>query len=147
MITLGRCTVVVLSSICVTSAMGQSNVTLFGSLDAGVSYVGNEGGHASTKFDDGIFTPSVFGFRGSEDIGGGTNLIFQLVNQFSFGNGEIVGNGLFSRAAFVGMKNEHIGTLTLGNQYEFMTDTLFFSGIDAARDIGGTTHSAARVTQ
>ncbi|HKT99052.1 MAG TPA: porin [Paraburkholderia sp.] len=130
-------TVAALALLWASGAQAQSSVALFGLLDAGVSYVSNEGGHGNAKFDDGIFTPSLIGLRGSEDIGGGTHVVFQLVNQFSFGNGATIGNGLFGRTAYVGMQNDRFGTLTLGNQYEFMADTLFFSGIDAARDVGG----------
>ncbi|WP_371128441.1 porin [Burkholderia dolosa] len=119
------------------AASAQSSVTLFGVLDSGVSYVSNEGGHGNAKLDDGIFTPSVVGLRGSEDLGGGTHAIFGLVSQISTGNGSIVGNALFARTAFVGLQQERYGTLTFGNQYEFMADTLFFSGVDAALGVGG----------
>ncbi|WP_321805790.1 porin [Burkholderia sp. BCC1993] len=118
-------------------ACAQSSVTLFGALDVGLSYVSNEGGHGNAKFDDGIFTPSLLGLRGSEDVGGGSKVIFQLVSQISPGTGALIGNGLFARTAYVGVQNDRLGTLTFGNQYEFMADTLFFSGTDAAADVAG----------
>ncbi|MCA8220575.1 porin [Burkholderia sp. BC1] len=118
-------------------ACAQSSVTLFGALDVGLSYVSNERGHAAAKFDDGIFTPSLLGLRGSEDIGGGTRVIFQLVSQLSPGTGATIGNGLFARTAYVGVQNDRLGTVTFGNQYEFMAETLFFSGTDAAADVAG----------
>ncbi|BBQ03310.1 porin (plasmid) [Burkholderia sp. SFA1] len=115
----------------------QSSVTLFGLMDAGISYVSNEGGHSNTKFDDGIFMPNLFGMVGSEDLGGGTKAIFRLVSQFSLANGATIGGGLFARTAYVGLEDDHFGTVTLGNQYEFMSDALFGAGNDAARDVGG----------
>ncbi|MGR3907287.1 porin [Burkholderia sp. SR8] len=121
----------------VPMACAQSSVTLFGALDVGLSYVSNEAGHGNAKFDDGIFTPSLLGLRGSEDIGGGSRVIFQLVSQLSPGTGATIGNGLFARTAYVGVQNDRLGTLTLGNQYEFMAETLFFSGTDAAADVAG----------
>ncbi len=122
---------------CAAAAHGQGSVTLFGMVDAGVSYVSNEGGHGNLKFDEGIATPSLFGLRGDEDLGGGTHAVFQLVDQFSMATGATIGNGLFSRTAYVGFEDARFGTLTLGNQYDFMPEFLFFGGDDAARDVGG----------
>ncbi|WP_175690329.1 porin [Burkholderia anthina] len=119
------------------TAWAQSSVTLFGTLDVGLSYISNEGGHGVAKFDDGIFTPSLIGLRGREDIGAGSHVVFELVSQISPGNGQLIGNGLFARTAYVGLQNDRLGTLTFGNQYEFMAETLFFSGIDAAADVTG----------
>ncbi|WP_322062389.1 porin [Paraburkholderia sp. J63] len=132
-----RATTAVALLVCAASAHAQSSVTLFGLMDAGVSYVSNEGGHGNLKFDEGIYAPSLFGMRGSEDLGGGTHAVFELLDQFSMANGATIGNGLFGRSAYVGFDDTRLGTLTFGNQYDFMPDFLFFTGDDAARDLGG----------
>jgi hypothetical protein len=64
---------------------------------------------------------------------------FNLVDQFSFGTGQIIqGPGaLFGRTAYVGLSHDDWGSLTLGNQCDFMTDSPFFDRDDAAGYIGG----------
>ena len=118
-------------------AWAQSSVTMFGLIDAGVSYVSNEGGGKNVKFDDGIFAPNLFGFRGTEDLGGGYRAIFALVNQFSMANGAIIGTGIFGRNAYVGLESNRFGSITLGNQYDFMVDSLFSKNNAISRDISG----------
>jgi predicted porin len=119
-------------------ALAGDSVTIYGLIDAGVSYVSNEGGGKNVKFDDGIQLPNLLGFKGTENLGGGLHAVFNLVNQFSLGTGSIIpGQGLFGRTAYVGLVSDSYGSVTLGNQYDFMTDSLFFGHYDAAMEVGG----------
>jgi predicted porin len=111
-----------------SNAHAQSSVTLFGMLDVGVSYVSNEGGGHALEASDSIYTPSLIGLRGSEDLGGGYKAVFEFMSQFSPDTGAgIPGPGAdFSREAYVGLGRNDLGTLTFGQQYNLMADFLFF---------------------
>ncbi|MGV3656123.1 MAG: porin [Noviherbaspirillum sp.] len=66
----------------------------------------------------GGLTTSFIGFRGSEDLGGGTKAIFALESFFQSDTGAMGRNasdGLFSRNAYVGFSTRY-GSLTLGRQ-------------------------------
>jgi predicted porin len=113
-----------------SAAHAQSSVTLYGVIDAGVSYVNNSktatGGHDNLfKYDDGVAQGSRWGLRGTEDLGGGLKALFVLENGFNSGNGTLgQGGAMFGRQAYVGLSKDNIGSLTFGRQYTFSTDYL-----------------------
>ncbi|MCM3060955.1 porin, partial [Bacillus subtilis] len=105
-------------------AHAQSNVTLYGVVDAGVMYTsrtfdagtGASGPHQVSATDGGI-SGSHFGITGAEDLGAGTKAIFTLESGFTTNNGAL-GNSngnLFGRQAFVGLSG-HFGTVKAGLQ-------------------------------
>ncbi|MBN3785922.1 porin [Burkholderia sp. Ac-20353] len=120
-------------------ASAQSSVTLSGMIDAGVTYVNNQHGGATTLFDSGVFAPNLLTFKGTEDLGGGNKALFELTSQFDLGNGSTIpGAGqIFNRTSLVGLSNDRYGTLTFGNQYDFMFETLTLGRFDGAFLFGG----------
>jgi GBP family porin len=101
------------------AASAQSNVTIYGILDAGiVSEHGGKNGQV-TKVGSGVNSASRLGFKGTEDLGGGLAAIFTLETGIKGDTGELdnTSNRLFNRQAFVGLSSKTAGTLTLGRQY------------------------------
>jgi predicted porin len=113
-----------------SAAHAQSSVTLYGIIDAGISYVNNSktatGGHDNlVKYDDGVAQGSRWGLRGTEDLGGGLKALFVLESGFNSGTGALgQGGALFGRQAYVGLSQNNVGSLTFGRQYSFSTDFL-----------------------
>ncbi|WP_028209186.1 porin [Paraburkholderia nodosa] len=110
---------------CNCSAFAQSSVTLYGIIDAGIDYVNNSGGHSVIQAVSGVNQGSRWGMRGTEDIGGGTKVIFQLENGFNVFNGKLGQGGLeFGRQAWVGITNANYGTVTAGRMYDPLVDVI-----------------------
>ena len=104
-------------------AQAQSSVTMYGILDLDYSGVNTRGGATKTttnKFDQSGETSSLLGFKGAEDLGGGTSALFTyemgLYPQDATLSGN-TNNGIYNRQAFVGIKQNGIGQVALGTQY------------------------------
>ncbi|MGU7783602.1 porin [Burkholderia sp. PU8-34] len=115
-----------------TDSRAQSSVTLYGVLDAGITYVSNTGGAHVVKFDDGVSYANRWGLKGTEDLGGGLQALFVLESGFHLGNGQMAGgsNAMFGRKAFVGLKNGW-GTLTFGNQVDMTQEMVYLYNVTA----------------
>ena len=110
-----------------TAAQAQSSVTLYGLIDAGITYTNSQltsqGGRSNVQMTSGSVEGSRWGLRGAEDLGGGLKAIFTLENGFNVNNGTFSQNGReFGRQAFVGLSSVDFGAVTLGRQYDSMID-------------------------
>jgi predicted porin len=176
------------------AAQAQSSVTVYGIIDVGVMASTNSGnlnssplvvsngvaganqttgtggsyGKSSTAFGGmgGGESQSRLGFKGQEDLGGGTKAIFTLETGFNPMTGSVANTGipgnnrtgttvsgdtalqgqLFGRAAYAGLSNDTYGTLTVGRQQNLMLDNIpsydpvnaqMFSPIAFAGSFGG----------
>ncbi|WP_158598080.1 porin [Noviherbaspirillum saxi] len=100
----------------------QGSMTIYGSIDSGVTHISNVAGTKLTRVDSGNRQPDRIGIRGSEDLGGGVKTVFQLENGYVTDTGAQLNPAkLFNRGAYVGIGN-NFGTLTFGRQNNFMFD-------------------------
>ncbi|MDB5831099.1 MAG: porin [Caballeronia sp.] len=114
-----------LMSVFAITAHAQSSVTLYGTLDAGLVFANNQGGHSNWQQGSGSVSNTYFGLRGSEDLGSGLHAIFTLESGFNLNNGNFSENNtIFNRQAFVGLQSNQYGTVTLGRQYDSVVDYL-----------------------
>ncbi|MGA3247992.1 MAG: porin [Paraburkholderia sp.] len=117
--------VAALTGVFATAAHAQSSVTLYGLIDAGITYTNNQAGHSNWQATDGAISTSRWGLRGSEDLGGGLKAIFTLENGFNVMSGTLRQEGrLFGRQSFVGLSSDQAGSVTLGRQYDSAVDYL-----------------------
>ncbi|CAB3797781.1 porin [Pararobbsia alpina] len=113
------------------ASYAQSSVTLYGIIDTAMIYGNNEGtgqpgvGRPGIEMNSGGISGSRFGFRGTEDLGGGLAAIFDLEDGFSSANGKLSNtNDIFGRQAYVGLRSTQYGTVTLGRRYAYMSEWL-----------------------
>jgi general bacterial porin, GBP family len=124
------------------TAHAQSSVTLYGVIDAGVVYANNSHvpGSASSGQSWGVGSGTVsntlWGLKGSEDLGGGMHAIFKLESGFNVNNGAFTQpNEIFGRQSYVGVQSNQYGTVTLGKQYDSTVD--YVAPLSAAgQDLG-----------
>lgn len=112
---------------CAGVANAQSSVTLYGIVDASVVYTTNQAGGSKTSINAGELATSRWGFKGTEDLGGGLKANFALEGTLandtgaagsSFGGGFVqtgTSSSMFDRISTVGLSGG-FGTLDLGRQ-------------------------------
>lgn len=98
----------------------QSSVVMYGRLDGGFQYLNHittGNGSTSTLWsaEGGDWGTTIWGMKGTEELGPGFAAIFKLETAPQITNGTTGGGGrLFSRRAFVGLDSDQWGTLQAG---------------------------------
>lgn len=106
------------------SSHAQSNVTIYGIMDAGLEYANhaNAAQQSVTRVTSGRQNTSRFGFRGTEDLGGGLKALFNLEGRLFLDAGSSDGV-LFKRQANVGRRGD-FGRVVLGRSFTTTYDLL-----------------------
>jgi len=156
-----------------TAAQAQSSVTVYGILDVG--YIGSNqilaanstnaiSGQAITKtttggIGSGAESTSRLGFRGTEDLGGGSSAFFTLEvavgandsNALASNGSSIAGNGTgvsnANRQTFVGLKKNGLGQASVGTQYTPMHTNVGMTSANGQNNIMGDMIYTAGTTQ
>lgn len=146
------------SALCLLAgaAQAQSSVTLYGTLDAGIIHQSTSAAGYSTsvpgmasntgrlsKFQDGGIGASFFGFKGTEDLGGGMKAHFQMQGNISLATG--AGNpisgtltpstAVFNQIATVGLGGD-FGDIKIGRQISPLYYALAFTDPREGRYFG-----------
>ncbi|NLY63361.1 MAG: porin [Alcaligenaceae bacterium] len=112
----------------------KNSVTLYGILDGGLAYQSvkvtqgdnyiKTSNFGMAKFN-GVRNGNRWGLRGSEDLGNGSKVIFNLESGFDLSNGKsLQGGRLFGRQSYFGVSNDNWGVLTLGRQSSIAGTTI-----------------------
>jgi len=117
------------------AAQAQSSVTVYGLLDVG--YVGSNQNVAqaqstytaqqkttNSSFNNSAESTSRLGFKGVEDLGGGTSAFFTVETGLTPGSANFT--TINNRQSFVGLKKNGVGQFALGTQY-----TTVFNAVSA----------------
>ncbi|WP_428422877.1 porin [Methylibium sp.] len=101
-------------------ASAQSNVTIYGRLDASINlqrFSAVAGADSTTRKTVSSDT-SLWGLRGTEDLGGGMRAFFKLENGYQIDTGSAqVPTKFWNREALVGIGDSRYGSVQLGSQF------------------------------
>ncbi|WP_034300005.1 porin [Herbaspirillum sp. RV1423] len=112
------------------SAQAQTSVTIYGRIDAGINYQSNFTNANGTRggkwsVDGNEWGTSMFGVKGTEDLGGGLKAIFTLESGFDASTGSVNGGtGLWTRRSWVGLTGSG-GTLKMGKDLAIQSDPIW----------------------
>lgn len=115
------------------SAHAQSSVTLYGTLDTGILYTSktpNAAGQnagSTVSFENAGLSPTNFGIKGTEDLGGGYAAKFDLQSGIDLGTGGFDNNlagSFFGRQSWLGLSSPY-GEVRFGVQFSPFEDAMY----------------------
>ncbi len=161
--------IIAAAALALVSGAALADATLYGILDASVNSTSNvaKGGANATlnAMGDGAWLPSIWGIKGSEDLGAGMKASFQLESNLNITNGNSGDSSLtgapsgklFDRWATVGISGD-FGSITGGEQLDPLFLQSFLNGVRLAHSaslavnsqvayggVGGTQQTIANI--
>lgn len=127
---------ITLLCICATQAIAQSTVSLYGRVNAEINYQTNQNtGRIDSNgvpitgdlwsMPGNMWGTSFIGFKGSENLGRGLKLSFNLESGFASGDGNVNGGKtLWNRRSLIGLSG-NFGTIKLGRDLTLPSDIVF----------------------
>lgn len=105
-----------------SAAYGQSNVTIYGNVDAAITHADLGNGKSLNGLYSGVGPGARLGFRGTEDLGDGLSAHFVMESGIAIDTGTYQQGGIpFGRQSWVGLASKSGGwTLSAGRQYSPM---------------------------
>ncbi len=145
-----------------SAAQAQSSVTVYGTVDVAVSVTEfsantntatnglNPRKTMNTGNGDGALSTSILGFRGTEDLGGGTKANFVIewdLTDAGAGGGAAATNArtsaaLGARQSWLGLDDSKLGQLRLGRQFTASHGVVAGFSAGFANNVVGTVYSA-----
>lgn len=116
-----------------SSATMAQSVTVYGNIDTAMRSTTNAGANGGRQLSlgSGIFENSSIGFKGTDDLGGGSVALFDLEAGFNPSNGTQSNDGaqsnqsqFFGNQAWVGLRDNTLGEIDAGRQYGLAYQTL-----------------------
>ena len=100
----------------VSAASAQSTVTLYGNIEGSVVSYNNANAAKQNvvNYGDGVLSSSVWGLKGSEDLGGGLSAVFKAEGDLLSNAGGTNQNGIWRRGANAGLSSTTLGSLVFG---------------------------------
>jgi predicted porin len=127
------------------SAQAQSNVTIYGRITQGINYQSNQPVTTTTNgskwgVDGGVWGTSMFGVKGTEDLGGGLVATFNLETGFdgSTGKNSDTAGQLWTRRSTVGLVGS-AGTLKIGHDLALPSDVVWALDPTGQQNLGSAT--------
>lgn len=127
------------------ASFAQSSVSLYGIADVWLGRTTASNSASQVKLDSGGVSQSRFGFKGSEDLGGGLKANFLLEQGFNLDDGtQAAANQMFSRQAYVGFSGG-FGEVKLGKVFSAyddisgMTNAAFDSALSPQNNVWAST--------
>jgi len=126
------------------SAQAQSDVTIYGRITNGLNYQSNQqigtGTTNGSKWgvDGGVWGTSMFGLKGTEDLGGGLAATFNLETGFDASTGQQTAGQLWTRRSTVGLVGS-AGTLKIGHDLALPSDVVWALDPTGQQNLGSAT--------